>query len=154
MLGEGGEEDLPFEDGAHIMFVNGAFRGEDTPLGRLMHDLNCPDPDRMHYEPLARVTRFHKTQDEGVRKMSEVFEAFRQEVEKEISARYLAEGEERGIAIGREQGREQGWEEGMEQGRRAFARRLLADGFSCEKVADYASLSLDAVRALAEEMKG
>ena len=122
--------------------MNGAFRGEDTPLGRLMHDLNCPDPDRMHYEPLARVTRFHKTQDEGVRKMSEVFEAFRQEVEKEISARYLAEGEERGIAIGRE------------QGRRAFARRLLADGFSCEKVADYASLSLDAVRALAEEMKG
>jgi hypothetical protein len=61
-----------------------------------MHDLNCADPDAMHYEPLARVTRFHKTSDEGVRKMSGVFEAFRKEIEGEIGEQYLA----RGISIG------------------------------------------------------
>ena len=154
VLGGGAEGgDLPFDDGAHIVFVNGALRGDDTPLARLMHDLNCPDPDAMHYEPLARVTRFHKTSDEGVRKMSGVFEAFRQEIEGEIGAQYLARGisigEERGISIGREQGREQGRKQGMAQSRRAFARRLLADGFSCEKIADYTSLSMDEVRALA-----
>ena len=122
----------------------------------------------MHYEPLARVTRFHKTSDEGVRKMSGVFEAFRKEIEGEIGEQYLARGisigeergisigEERGIAIGEERGIAIGREQGREQGRRAFARRLLADGFSCEKIADYTSLSLDEVRALAasEEAEG
>ena len=88
--------------------------------------------------------------------MSGVFEAFRKEIEGEIGAQYLARGisigEERGISIGEERGEERG----IAIGRRAFARRLLADGFSCEKIADYTSLSLDEVRALAssEEAKG
>ena len=29
-----------FEDGSHILHVNGAYRG-DTPIGRLMHDFSC-----------------------------------------------------------------------------------------------------------------
>ena len=29
-----------FEDGSHILYVNGAYRG-DTPIGKLMHDFSC-----------------------------------------------------------------------------------------------------------------
>ncbi len=31
-----------FEDGSHILYVNGAYRG-DTPIGKLMHDFSCTD---------------------------------------------------------------------------------------------------------------
>ena len=41
-----------FEDGAHILYVNGAYRG-DSPIGRLMHDFGCVDPSDMYYDVLA-----------------------------------------------------------------------------------------------------
>ena len=31
-----------FEDGSHIVYVNGAYRDE-TPIGKLMHDFSCTD---------------------------------------------------------------------------------------------------------------
>ena len=34
----------PFDDGAHILYVNGSNR-EDTPLGRLMQDFFCERPE-------------------------------------------------------------------------------------------------------------
>ncbi len=30
--------DTPFQDGGHIIYVNGEFRDLATPVGRLMHD--------------------------------------------------------------------------------------------------------------------
>ena len=39
----------PFDDGAHILYVNGAMRGGETALGKLMHDFFCTDPKAMHY---------------------------------------------------------------------------------------------------------
>ena len=48
-----------FGDGAHIIYVNGAYR-DDTPIGRLMHDFACPEPDKMFYNELADKTRFYK----------------------------------------------------------------------------------------------
>ncbi|MCI8541290.1 MAG: nuclease [Erysipelotrichaceae bacterium] len=38
-----------FEDGIHILYVNGSCQ-DDSPLGRLMHDLMCTDPDEMYYD--------------------------------------------------------------------------------------------------------
>lgn len=32
----------------------------DTPLGRLMHDFCCKNPDDMHYKELAEKTRYFK----------------------------------------------------------------------------------------------
>ena len=40
-----------FEDGAHIMYVNGEYR-DDTPLGRLMLDFSRTDPNDMNYQVL------------------------------------------------------------------------------------------------------
>ena len=37
-----------FDDGSHILYVNGAYRG-DTAIGKLMHDFSCTDAADMYY---------------------------------------------------------------------------------------------------------
>ncbi len=45
------ENGVPFGDDAHIIYVNAAYQ-DDTPLGKLMHDFRCVDPDEMNYQIL------------------------------------------------------------------------------------------------------
>lgn len=40
-----------------IAYVNEEIK-DDTPLGRLMHDLSCADPDDMNYKKLADRVRY------------------------------------------------------------------------------------------------
>ncbi len=47
--------ETPFEDGAHILYVNGEYRG-DSGLGRLMYDFGCTNAADMHFELLAEQT--------------------------------------------------------------------------------------------------
>ena len=42
----------PFEDGTHILYVNGEYRG-DSDLGKLMHDFNCTDAEDMYFDLMA-----------------------------------------------------------------------------------------------------
>lgn len=41
-----------FEDGEHILYVNGEYRGE-SELGKLMHDFNCTEADDMNFSLIA-----------------------------------------------------------------------------------------------------
>lgn len=68
----------PFEDGAHILYVNGEYRG-DSVLGKLMHDFNCTDAGEMNYELLAQKTRYLKENPKGVSEMCKVMEELRNE---------------------------------------------------------------------------
>ena len=43
-----------FEDGAHIIYVNGSYQ-DDSPLGLLMKDFACSNPKDMYYKILAGV---------------------------------------------------------------------------------------------------
>jgi len=63
--------DIPFNDGDHILYVNGAYRGDDE-IGRLMHDFACSDPDDMLDSDMAKATRYYKENEEGVETMSSV----------------------------------------------------------------------------------
>ena len=65
----------PFDDGAHILYVNGANR-EDTPLGRLMQDFFCERPEQMNYKELAKRADYFKAEAEGVNTMCELMEKF------------------------------------------------------------------------------
>ena len=65
----------PFDDGAHILYVNGSNR-EDTPLGRLMHDFFCERPEQMNYKELAKRADYFKAEAEGVNAMCELMEKF------------------------------------------------------------------------------
>ena len=83
---------LPLEDGSHIVYVNGEIRGKQTKLAQLMHDFFCADPDEMYLEPLARVARRFKQDEEGVRKMGGVVEQIRMKERSEVALRLLQMG--------------------------------------------------------------
>lgn len=89
-----------FEDGAHILYVNGAYR-DDTPIGKLMYYFSCPTPSEMNYSVLADRTKFFKESEKGVA----------------IMCKILEEVFEEGIEQGIEQGRKQGHEQGVGQGK-------------------------------------
>ena len=50
---------------------------DDSPLGILMHDFYCTDPDDMRYKELADRTRHFKRSEEGVRSMCRMLEEMR-----------------------------------------------------------------------------
>lgn len=67
-----------FEDGSHILYVNGAYRDE-TPIGKLMHDFACTDPSDMYYPVLAERARFFKESEEGIAVMCKAMEDMRKQ---------------------------------------------------------------------------
>lgn len=85
----------PFDDGSHIIYVNGAYR-DDTPLGKLMHDFSCSNPADMNYKVLAERTRYFKEDKEGLESMCKVVEdMIKEEVREsniEIAMRMLEDG--------------------------------------------------------------
>ena len=70
----------PFKDRQHILYVNASYQGDD-PLGHLMHDFLCSDPDDMYSELMAEKARYLKTDPEGVETMCKVMEDMRNDVE-------------------------------------------------------------------------
>ena len=118
-----------FGDGAHILYVNGAYRDE-TPLGRLMHDFACTEPDEMHYNVLADRVRFFKESREGVVTMSRVLEEMRY------------------------QSMQEGIEEGRKEGRKEMVVRMLQTGkLTVEEIAEYSGLEVEEVEELAGMQK-
>ena len=111
-----------FEDGSHIVYVNGAYRDE-SPIGKLMHDFSCTDPADMYYDVLADRVRFFKESKEGVAIMCKVIEDMRREEH----------------------------EAGRREGLKTAARRMLSDSvLPLEKIAEYVGLPLEEVKKLQE----
>ena len=75
-----GEE--PFNDGAHIIYVNGKYKGND-PMGDLMHDFHCKKAGDMKSRILAERARYLKESDKGVKHMCRIMEEFAKEERKE-----------------------------------------------------------------------
>ena len=71
-----------YDDGEHIIYVNGANEDSGTELGKLMHDFRCTKPDDMFFDELAERPRYFKETDEGVNTMCKVIEDMRSEVAK------------------------------------------------------------------------
>lgn len=89
------ETGKPFKDEAHIIYVNGAYRDE-SPLGLLMHDFACINPEDMHYKILADKTRYYKENEKGVAAMCRAVEELcndaKIEEKKESAIRLLRQG--------------------------------------------------------------
>ena len=60
----------PFDDGSHIIYVNASAKDDGSQLWKLIHDLQCPDPDKMFLPRLRARVSFLKGQEEGDREMS------------------------------------------------------------------------------------
>ena len=84
-----------FEDGTHILYVNGAYRDE-SPIGKLMHDFSCTDPSEMYYDVLADRVKFFKESKEGIAVMCKAMEDMRNQTLKEgminVAKRMLDDG--------------------------------------------------------------
>ena len=90
----------PFDDGAHILYVNGSNR-EDTQLGRLMQDFFCERPEQMNYKVLAQRVDYFKAETEGVNAMCELMEKFGEKKMEEGRMEGLLEGKRRMLDMAR-----------------------------------------------------
>ena len=68
----------PFDDRQHILYVNASYKGND-PLGILMHDFLCSDPDDMKTPILADKARYLKQDPKGVELMCRTMDELREE---------------------------------------------------------------------------
>ena len=77
----------PLNDGAHIIFVNGAYNNaEDTSdLAKLVHDFRCKRAEDMKIKELADKTRYFEETPEGVSIMCKAIEEMRNEAAKEAA---------------------------------------------------------------------
>ena len=112
----------PFNDGEHIVYVNGENKNSSTELGRLMHDFYCTDADDMHFKQLADRVRYFKENEEGVKRMCATLEKMRDETAKKAA----------------------------EQTKVSIAIDMIKEGrLSLEEIAKYSKLTIDKVKALA-----
>ena len=113
----------PFDDGEHILYVNGEYRGA-SDLGKLMHDFNCTQASDMHFKLMADRTRYLKENPKGVSEMCRIMEDMRNEPLKE------------GI---------------QEEKKMTVFRMLEAGKYLLEEIANISGLSLEEVNQLKAE---
>ncbi len=77
-----------FGDKAHILYVNGQYRGSDA-VGRLMADFFAADPAEMNYKELADRAKYFKENEKGADIVSDIMRDFAEEIRK-VSAREIA----------------------------------------------------------------
>ncbi len=84
-----------FNDEAHIIYVNGQYKGDD-PIGDLMHDFHCKKADDMKNKILADRARYLKEDEKGVKHMCRIMEQMakeeRAERDLEIATKLLEQG--------------------------------------------------------------
>lgn len=78
------ELETRFQDGSHILYVNGSYRGND-PIGRLMRDFSCKEAKDMYYQELASSVKHFKEEKGGQKMVCEAVEEFAKEYAKEYA---------------------------------------------------------------------
>ena len=137
-----------YGDGTHIIHVSADLTEEGTPLGNLMHDLRCADPDEMHYTELRNKVSYYKRTKKGVAEMSAVFE---KEFER-VREMGFKEGRNEGLEIGLKEGEARGISKGEANGIRKVAKNLISSGMPLSEVAKNTNLSIKEVNNLRKSM--
>lgn len=115
-----------FGDGSHIIYVNGSYKDDSDPVGKLMHDFRCLSSADMFYPILAKQLKYFKETEGGQNIMCQVFEDL---AEKRAEKRA---------------------EEARIEEKKTLARRLIARGkLTIEEIAEDADLPIEVVRDLA-----
>ena len=116
------ETGVCFNDGSHIIYVNGSYKDDNDPVGKLMHDFRCVNSVDMFYPALSKQVKYFKETEGGQEIMCQVFED-------------LAEKRA---------------EEARIEEKKAFALRMIARGkLTVEEIAEDADLPIEMVRDLA-----
>lgn len=112
-----------FGDGSHVVYVNGQYKNDNEPIGRLMHDFRCTNAADMYYSVLAdKVHHFKETEggraalckmiedrmiEQNVRLYAEACQDFGlkdlEEIIKKVQGKFsdLSEGRIREILVGK-----------------------------------------------------
>ncbi len=118
----------PLGDGTTIAYVNGESES-DTRVGRLVHDLRCGNPDKMHSKTLARQVRRFKTTTEGRKAMCSILEEERK--------------------AGMREGMRKGKATGKLEGLLAAAKRMVESGIaSLDQIVETLKLDEAQIKAL------
>jgi len=80
-----------FEDGEHIIYVNGEYEG-DSEIGNLMHDFRCTDGNDMKCSLLADATNYYKKDPKGVMEVSRIMDELRNEEKIKIAEALISLG--------------------------------------------------------------
>ena len=72
------ETGKPFNGEGHILYVNGAYVGDDE-IGKLMADFRETDPKKMNFPSLAERSQYFKNTEGGVESMCRIMEEVREE---------------------------------------------------------------------------
>ena len=89
------ELNRPFEDGSHIIYVNGDYKGNDD-IGKLMNDFRSENVEDMMLEPLKETVHRYKNNPEEVAVMCAELEKW--------SLEERQEGRQEGLQAGRQEG--------------------------------------------------
>lgn len=85
-----------FGDGSHIIYVNGSYKDDNDPVGRLMHDFRCLSSADMFYPVLAREVEYFKETEGGREVVCQIFEDLAEkwviEEKRESARRMIASG--------------------------------------------------------------
>ena len=111
-----------FDDGNHIIFVNGAYKNDASPIGRLMHDFRCTSSVDMFYRELKEPVHYYKETEGGRAIVCEAIEVY--------GNNKLNEG----LA------------EGRTEGKKEMAVGLYKKGFSVTTIAAAADVPADLIR--------
>lgn len=133
------EDGTAFGDGSHIMYVNSKIQ-DDTPLGRLMQDMYCTDPAKLHYKEFAERMKYLKYNKEGEEKMTDIIEAYAQKVAKQAAKEAARKAAK--------QAAKQAEKETKKNTLKDMAIKMLKRGDSVEEVVEITSLPIESVRAL------
>jgi hypothetical protein len=65
-----------FGDGSHIIYVNGAYKDDDSAIGRMIHDFGCVKSSDMYCEVLKNNVKYYKETEGGRNIMCQVLEEY------------------------------------------------------------------------------
>lgn len=69
-----------FGDGSHIIYVNGSYKNDNDPVGKLMHDFRCTSAADMFYQELADPVRHFKETEGGRSQVCKAVEEFSEKI--------------------------------------------------------------------------
>ncbi len=126
--------DIRYEDGLHILYANAAV-DDGTEIAKLMQYFKVADPEDMSQSDLSKRVHYLKCEEGGYAEMCEIADKIFQE----------------GIQQGIERGVQKGLKDGELKKAKEMALSLAEMGFTAEKIAQIAKVSVEQVKGWLSE---
>lgn len=84
-------ENEPFDDGNHIIYINGAYKNDASDIGKLMHDFRCTNAIDMYFDVLKKGMRHYKETEGGRAEMCKAVEDYVEKKQIESAKEMIAD---------------------------------------------------------------